>query len=419
MYALYTLGTRLEPAMGTKRFLLLYFFCGIAAGLASLIFLVYTPSAGASGALFGLFGYQLGAEIIGNFHDRRRLVNVFVNFVVFVLINGYIATKVNVDVAGHIGGFLAGLLLATFHFKFRWFIQEKFLTLLLVLLASTLLLLPKDQVRYYRIFQQVLKTDDRINSFYAGIRSDGEIKDSLVAILPIWDSISSSLAHLKKVPPQLAADTAILKDYVHFRRQGTFYRIRLIERQSYIYLDSLEILDSSFSSLPPLKYVLNFKAKDVQPVPADTATAKTPLLYPSKVYYDRQWKETDDLTSAKFFRVGQKDSLGRWQGSVIDHFKDGEIQMKGKYQKDMKDGVFIYYSNRRTYESAGRYEKEQAVGKWENFHWNGALRSEIFYGDETFTASVFDSLGNRQVVNGNGTSKHWYSSGQVAEEGEI
>jgi hypothetical protein len=27
----------------------------------------------------------------------------------------------------------------------------------------------------------------------------------------------------------------------------------------------------------------------------------------------------------------------------------------------MKDGVFIYYSNRRTYESAGRYEKEQAV----------------------------------------------------------
>ena len=98
--------------------------------------------------------------------------------------------------------------------------------------------------------------------------SDGEIKDSLAAILPIWDSISSSLAQLKKVPPQSAADTAILKDYVHLRRQGTFYRIRLIERQSYIYLDSLEILDSSFSSLPPLKYVPNFKAKDPQPVPA-------------------------------------------------------------------------------------------------------------------------------------------------------
>ena len=266
--------------MGKTRFLLLYFFCGVAAGLASLIFLVYIPSAGASGALFGLFGYQLGAEIIGNFHDRRQLINVFLNFVVFVVINGFIATKVNVDVAGHIGGFLAGLLLATFHFKFRWFIQEKFLTLLLLLLASTLLIFPKDQVRYYEIFQQVLKTDDRINSFYLGIRSDGEIRDSLVAILPIWDSISSSLNRLKRVPPELAADTAILKDYVQLRRQGTFYRIKLIERQSYIYLDSLEILDASFSSLPPLKYVLNFKAKDPQPMPADTATSKKPLLYP-------------------------------------------------------------------------------------------------------------------------------------------
>ena len=388
MYALYQLGTLLEPAMGKTRFLLLYFFCGVAAGLASLVFHVYIPSAGASGALFGLFGYQLGAEIIGNFHDRRQLMNVFLNFVVFVVINVFIATKVNVDVAGHIGGFLAGLLLAAFHFKFRWFIQEKFLTLLLLLLASTLLVLPKDQVRYYKIFQQVLKNDDRINNFYSGIRSDGEIRDSLVAILPIWDSISSSLHRLKRVPPELAADTAILKDYVQLRRQGTFYRIKLIERQSYIYLDSLEILDTSFSSLPPLKYVLNFKAKDPQPM-VDTTTAKKPLLYPSKVYYDDQWKETDDVMSAKFFRVGQKDSLGRWQGSVIDHFKDGEIQMKGKYQKDMKDGVFIYYSNRRTYESAGRYEKEQAVGKWENFHWNGALQSEIFYGDEYFYCHVY------------------------------
>ena len=417
MYALYQVGTLLEPAMGKTRFLLLYFFCGVGAGLASLVFHVYIPSAGASGALFGLFGYQLGAEIIGNFHDRRQLLNVFLNFVVFVAINAFIATRINVDIAGHIGGLLAGLFLAVCHFKFRWFIQEKFLTLLLLLLASTLLVLPKDQVRYYEIFQQVLRNDDRINSFYFGIRSDGEIRDSLVKILPIWDSISSSLNHLERVPPELRADTAILKEYVQFRRQGTFYRVKLIERQSYIYLDSLEILDASFSALPPLRYVLNFNAKDPQPI-EDTTNAKKPLLFPSKVYYDGQWKETDDLMSAKFFRVGQKDSLGRWQGSVIDHFKDGEIQMKGKYRDDMKDGVFIYYSNRRTYESAGKYEKEQAVGKWENFHWNGALESEIFYGDNSFTATVFDSLGNQQVVNGNGMSKRWYSSGQIAEEGE-
>src|SRR5688572_27654621 len=52
MYALYALGTQLEPAVSTIRFLLIYFFCGIAAGLASLVFIIYTPSAGPSGALF-------------------------------------------------------------------------------------------------------------------------------------------------------------------------------------------------------------------------------------------------------------------------------------------------------------------------------------------------------------------------------
>ncbi|HYI76983.1 MAG TPA: rhomboid family intramembrane serine protease [Chryseolinea sp.] len=418
MYALYTLGMLLEPAMGTTRFLLLYFFCGIAAGLASLLFLVYIPSAGASGALFGLFGYQLSAEIIGNFHDRKRLMTVFLNFVVFVVINAFIATKVNVDIAGHIGGFLGGLLLGVFHFKLRWFIQEKFLALLLLLLASTLLLLPKDQVRYYEIFQRVLKTDDRVNNFYVGIRSDGEIRDSLAALLPIWDSISSSLNDLKNVPPQLAGDTATLRDYVQLRRQATAYRVKLIERQSYIYLDSLEILDAAFDSLPRLQYVLNFKIKDSEPPTQDTATTAPPLLYPAKVYYDDQWKEVDDVMSVKFFRVGQKDSLGRWQGPLKDFFKDGQIQMKGKYEKNLKDGVFIYYSNRRTYQSAGRYDKEYAVGKWENFHWNGALESEVFYGDETFTANVFDSLGNQQVKNGNGIARNWYPSGAVAEEGE-
>lgn len=416
MYALYVLGTLLEPALGTTRFLLVYFFCGIAAGLASLIFNIYVPSAGASGALFGLFGYRLGAEIIGSFRDRRQLANVFINFVVFVVINAFIATTVNVDMAGHIGGFVGGLLLATFHFRLRWFMQKKMLALLLPLLACTLFLLPKDQLRYYEIFQRVLKTQDHTKGLYTIVTTDNALKDSLIKVLPMWDSISSSLNSLRKVPVLLQPDTAILKDYVRLHKQETYYKIKLIERESYIYYDSLDIVGAKFKSLSPLKYILNYKMTEDSPMP-DTITDQ-PLLAPAKVYYDAHWKETKDILAAKFYRIGQKDSLGRWQGFVFDYFKNGDIQMKGKYHRDLKDGVFIYYSDHHTYESAGRYDKERAVGKWENFHWNGALESEVFYGDETFTASVFDSLGNRQVINGNGKSKHWYASGQVAEEGE-
>ena len=417
MYALYVLGKQLEPAMGTPRFLLLYFFCGISAGIASLLFNVLIPSAGASGALFGLFGYRLGAEIIGSIRDRQLLLNVFLNFLVFVVINAFIATAANVDMAGHIGGFLGGLLLATFHFRFRWCIQEKFMVLLILLLSSTLFVLPKDQVQYYQVFQRVLKAQDYTKDLYGQVTTDNALKDSLIKVLPVWDSISSLLHSLRKIPKELSSDTAVLKDYIQLHRQETYYKIKLIERESYVYYDSLEILSEQFESLSPLKYVLNYEITEPEQALPDTLPDDSPALKPAKVYYDAHWKETDDILKATFYRLGQKDSLDRWQGPVVDYYKNGEIQMKGKYQKDLKDGIFIYYSDRRTYESAGRYDKEQAVGKWENFHWNGALHSEVFYGDGAFTGNVFDSLGNQQVVNGNGKSITWYSSGQVKEEG--
>ena len=418
MYGLYVLGIILEPALGTIRFLLVYFFCGIAAGIASLIFNLYVPSAGASGAIFGLFGYRLGAEFIGSFHDRQKLLNVLINFVIFVAINGYISTQVNVDMAGHIGGCLAGLLLAIFHFKLGWLKQKKHLAVFGVLLASTVLVLPKDQLRYYRIFQRVLRVEDHTNELYKKIETNGVLKDSLLTVLPEWDSIESSLNALPRVPFQLEADTAILRDYMQLRRQETYYRIKQIERESYVYYDSLEIINEKFGSLPKLHYVLNYKIIDTQQELEDTVASSSSLFEPAKVFYDAHWKETGDTFSAKYYRVGKKDSLGRWQGAVVDYYKDGNIQMKGKYLDDMKHGVFIYYSDHNTYESAGRYEKEMAIGKWENFHWNGKLRSEVFYGDQTFTGNVFDSLGNPQVINGNGKSKFWYPSGQVAEEGD-
>jgi membrane associated rhomboid family serine protease/antitoxin component YwqK of YwqJK toxin-antitoxin module len=416
MYALFVLGTSLEPAVGTPRFLMIYFFCGIAAGIASLVFNIFTPSAGASGALFGLFGYQLGAEVISNFQDRHKLLGIFLNFLVFVIINTAIASGVNVDVAGHVGGFFGGVILATFHFKLRWFIRKEFLALLLVMLSATLLVLPRDQVEYYRIFKQVVDLDDHTSNLYKTATTDDALKDSLVATLPRWDSITSSIRNLRKIPAGVEVDTAILKDYAMLRKRGTFYRTRLIERESYIYYDSIEILDGEFKALPPLQYILNYKISEKEQ-PIDTVSNQI-TLEPAKVYYDSHWRETDDILLANYYRIGNKDSLGRWHGVVGDYYKNGRIQMKGKYLRDMKDGIFIYYSERNTYQSAGRYSQERSIGKWENFHWNGALESEVYYGDETFTANVFDSLGNPQVINGNGKSQQWYANGQLREEGE-
>lgn len=54
MFVLWMFGTMLERAWGPKKFLIFYFACGLAAGVAHLL-LEFSPAVGASGAIMGLF----------------------------------------------------------------------------------------------------------------------------------------------------------------------------------------------------------------------------------------------------------------------------------------------------------------------------------------------------------------------------
>ena len=77
-------------------------------------------------------------------------------------------------------------------------------------------------------------------------------------------------------------------------------------------------------------------------------------------FYDKDWRECD-ITHAHYYRRGFKDSLGRWDGPVRDYYLDGGIQMKGEYKRDLRNGVFLYYSRDSLYESAGRYREEWKI----------------------------------------------------------
>jgi membrane associated rhomboid family serine protease/antitoxin component YwqK of YwqJK toxin-antitoxin module len=422
MFGLFSLGSSLEPRIGTLRFLLIYFICGVAASLASLLFNVYVPSAGASGAIFGLFGFSLGVEIIENFRDKARLGSVAINFIIFVAINAFISSQVNVDMAGHIGGAVTGLVLALLLHAFSSLGHYSSLSIILVLLFSFVFVLPRGQVEYYKLFQRVVSTDDKTNALFKNVKEDYPLMDSLKAIiLPRWDSLSLEFKNISNVPEEVTSDTTIVGQYIKFRKAQTLYRIYLIERESYTYFDSLEIVDRQIDSLPSIKFVLNYKAPDDAVVADDTTQTQPPpsSYQPARVFYDAHWNEIDNASLAHYYRVGSKDSLGRWQGFVRDYYISGNVQMKGKYTDDLKDGVFLYYSDRKTYESAGRYEKESNVGKWERFHWNGSLQSEVFYNNGVFVRNAWDSLGNQQVTSGEGKFVDWHANGKVREEGLI
>ena len=68
-----------------------------------------------------------------------------------------------------------------------------------------------------------------------------------------------------------------------------------------------------------------------------------------QVWYNEAWEELP-AGPGKFYRMGTRDSLGRWQGPVRDYFANGDVQMKGAYTDNLRDGVFIYYTDHNTYQ---------------------------------------------------------------------
>ena len=113
-YALWILGQEIEQIYGSSRFVLLYLAAGIIGSLSSYVFMPQSRSAGASGAIFGLFG------VMGTFAFRYRKEippalrrDIIRRIIPIILINlafGFLVRVV--DNSAHIGGLLGGVALA-------------------------------------------------------------------------------------------------------------------------------------------------------------------------------------------------------------------------------------------------------------------------------------------------------------------
>jgi membrane associated rhomboid family serine protease len=124
MWFLWIFGDNVEDDMGHVRYTLFYLVTGV---IASLIFVAtnilgdaaLTPSLGASGAISGVLGGYLVL------HPARRVSVIFVRMMVdvpgyvavgiwflFQILSGLVDTTGGVAYSAHIGGFVAGMILA-------------------------------------------------------------------------------------------------------------------------------------------------------------------------------------------------------------------------------------------------------------------------------------------------------------------
>jgi len=110
MYALVYIGVMLEPHLGKTRYTAAYLLTGITGSVASLWWHDYTISAGASGAIFGMYGLFL-AMLTTNLiekSERNAILPSIALFVGYNLLNG---VRGNIDNAAHIGGLLGGMVI--------------------------------------------------------------------------------------------------------------------------------------------------------------------------------------------------------------------------------------------------------------------------------------------------------------------
>jgi rhomboid protease GluP len=124
MLFLLIFGLRAEEMFTTREYLLIYLLSGLVGNLLTLLFGPLMVSAGASGAIFGMFG----ATVI---YIRRAFRQSIMTALIFAFLFLVINIGQEVNVLAHLGGLVAGLLLgysfatkrragATYRFRYNY-----------------------------------------------------------------------------------------------------------------------------------------------------------------------------------------------------------------------------------------------------------------------------------------------------------
>ncbi|WP_225743954.1 rhomboid family intramembrane serine protease [Marinilactibacillus sp. Marseille-P9653] len=106
---IYFLGIQVEDIFGHWRYFLLYMLSALAGNVTSFAF-NQSISAGASTALFGLFGATLALpKLFPNNYSIKEMSKRFMALIIINLVFGIFSS--GIDMAGHIGGIAGGYLL--------------------------------------------------------------------------------------------------------------------------------------------------------------------------------------------------------------------------------------------------------------------------------------------------------------------
>jgi membrane associated rhomboid family serine protease len=234
MIVLVSIGRFVERLVGQAGFAVLYLVCGVAGSLVSLAHNPYVVSAGASGAVFGLYGALLGfllrargtipREVLAQL-QKSAFLFLFYNLV-------YGLGQSGIDLAAHLGGlaagFLGGLLLGhPLDASALAGRARRTLTLaaagVLVLGGATFALpRPPDWDREAKRFTEiehrtVTLVQQTIDKNHAGKVSDRELGHLLAEVVPEWRAERDRFASMRGLPDRIVKLRDRLVEYIDAR----------------------------------------------------------------------------------------------------------------------------------------------------------------------------------------------------------
>ncbi|MFY8020272.1 MAG: rhomboid family intramembrane serine protease [Bacteroidia bacterium] len=210
MFALVMVAPQLELLLGKWRFGIAYFFCGILASCTSLWWHPGTVGAGASGAIFGLYGLFL-ALLGSNLLDKRIRKPLLSSIGIFVVYNLAFGLKDGVDNAAHIGGLLSGIIAGySFYFGLRFatnrFYQWKLplisMLLTLVVALYTVSNLPDHYGEYEMMMNRFQQLEEKAISSQRNIQGKDQQIATIVMrdqIIPQWEQCAEIADSLLKL----------------------------------------------------------------------------------------------------------------------------------------------------------------------------------------------------------------------------
>jgi rhomboid protease GluP len=256
-YALYMVGVYLEPMLGKTRYVTAYLCTGVLASIASLWWHKEgVNSAGASGAIFGLYGVFL-ALLFTNLIPKKMRTALLQSIGVFVVYNLIYGMKSGVDNSAHIGGLLSGLVIGFVYYlglkkeEARNKKQIVSIAFALITIAAAYYYLEANKIdktarvpvlneintlsdedgnKFLKKYNEFINMQNRaMQPFHDSLQNDAELSKKLNEIsLPEWNNAEALVNEIQnyRVSEKIKNKIEAMREYVRLRKE----QIEMVEK---------------------------------------------------------------------------------------------------------------------------------------------------------------------------------------------